>query len=254
MDDIQTLIINNYDKLTESDRFVAKTILNDKNAVHMNTVEDLAAFCSVSKSTIIRFTKKIGLDGFSELKVRIKIDQGLSEEVDENFIDRVCDNDIQVINYYKNYDFTPIINMIESSPEVYAYGTGMFQRSFNIELRRLFMHIDRWIRPIDGEAELELAFKHLKEGDTLIISSSSGKNDFLEKNYDLLKLKGVNILSFTNSARNPLVYASNYNISTELNKETFYDKFYFDSIATMYIPLKIFFARYIDFLVNEYEN
>ena len=254
MDDIQTLIINNYDKLTESDRFVAKTILNDKNAVHMNTVEDLAAFCSVSKSTIIRFTKKIGLDGFSELKVRIKIDQGLSEEVDENFIDRVCDNDIQVINYYKNYDFTPIINMIESSPEVYAYGTGMFQRSFNTELRRLFMHIDRWIRPIGGEAELELAFKHLKEGDTLIISSSSGKNDFLEKNYDLLKLKGVNILSFTNSARNPLVYASNYNISTELNKETFYDKFYFDNIATMYIPLKIFFARYIDYLVNEYEN
>lgn len=254
MDDIRNLIINNYNKLTESDRFVAKTILNDSNAAHMNTIEDLATFCSVSKSTIIRFTKKIGLDGFSELKVLLKMNRRLSEGVDDHFIDRVCDNDIQVINYYRNYDFTPIIKMLEASPKIYSYGTGMFQRSFNMELRRLFMHINRWIRFVDGPGELELAFNDLKENDTLIITSSGGENKYLKENYDLLKLKGVKILSFTNSSNNSLVYASDYNISTELNKESFHNRFYFDNIVTMYIPLKIFFARYIDYLVNQYEK
>lgn len=254
MDDIQNLIISNYSKLTESDRFVAKTVLNNSSAAHMNTIEDLAAFCSVSKSTIIRFTKKIGLDGFSELKVLLKMNRRLSQEVDEDFIDRVCDNDIQVINYYRSYDFTPIIKMLEASPKIYAYGTGMFQRSFNVELRRLFMHIDRWIRYVDGPGELKLAFNDLKENDTLIITSSSGENKFLKENYDLLKLKGVKILSFTNSASNSLVFASDYNISTELNRETFHDKFQFDNIVTMYIPLKIFYAKYVDYLVNEYEK
>src|SRR5699024_5363781 len=74
---IRDLIINHYGELTESDRFVAKTILNDPDASHLNTIDDLAAFCSVSKSTIIRFTKKAwsgrfcGIKGFIEVKSKI---------------------------------------------------------------------------------------------------------------------------------------------------------------------------------------
>lgn len=254
MKDIRDLIINNYSKLTESDRFVAKTILNSPNAIHMNTIDDLAEFCSVSKSTIIRFTKKLGLEGFSELKVLIKMKQRLSNEVDENFIDRVCGNDIQVINYYRNYDFNPIIKMLEQSPTIYAYGTGMFQRSFNKELQRLFMHIGIWVRLIDSTGEFEVALNLMQENDTIVIVSSSGENEYLADNYDLLNIKGVNILSFTNSANNSLAYASNYNISTELNREKFHDQFYFDNIVTMYTPLKMLFAKYIDYQVNKLEE
>lgn len=252
--DIRDLIINNYAKLTESDRFVAKTVLNNPDSVYMSTIEDLAEFCSVSKSTIIRFTKKLGLDGFAELKVLLKMNQKISDEVDDNFINRVCDDDIQIINYYRNYDFTPIIEMLEQSPTIYAYGTGMFQRSFNKELQRLFMHTDRWIRLIEGSGEFEVALNSMKENDTLVIVSSSGENEYLSNKYDLLEIKGVNILSFTNSANNSLAYASNYNIATELNKEKFHDQFYFDNIVTMYTALKILYANYIDYQVNKYEE
>lgn len=254
MDNIRDLIINNYAKLTESDRYVAKTILNHPNAVQMNTIEDLAEYCSVSKSTIIRFTKKLGLDGFSELKVLLKLNQKLSTEVGENFIDRVCDNDIQVINYYRNYDFTPIIKVIETSPTIYIYGTGMFQRGFSKEFQRLFMHVGIWTRLIDGEGEFKASLNLMKENDTIVIVSSRGEDSFLKDNYDLLKIKGINILSFTNSANNSLAYASDYNIATEMNKEKFHDQFYFDNIATLYTPLKILFAKYIDYQVNKYED
>lgn len=254
MEDVRDLIINNYSKLTDSDRYIAKIVLNDPNAAHMNTIDNLAEFCSVSKSTIIRFTKKLGLDGFAELKVLLKMNRRLSAEVDINFINRVCDSDIHVINYYRNYDFIPIIKMLEKSPTIYAYGTGMFQRSFNKELQRLFMHIGKWIRIIEDTGEFKVASNLMKENDTIIIVSSSGENDYLDANYDFLKIKGINILSFTNSANNSLAYASNYNIATELTKERFYDQFYFDNIATLYTPLKIFFAKYIDYLVNKYEE
>lgn len=254
MEDVRDLIINNYAKLTDSDRYIAKTVLNNPNAVHMNTIEDLADFCSVSKSTIIRFTKKLGLDGFSELKFLLKMNQRLSAEVDINFINRVCDSDIQVINYYRNYNFIPIIKMLEESPTIYAYGTGMFQRSFNKELQRLFMHNGKWIRIIDSAGEFKVASNLMKENDTIIIVSSSGENEYLDNNYDFLKIKGINILSFTNSANNSLAYASDYSIATELTKEKFHNQFYFDNIATLYTPLKILFAKYIDYLANKYEE
>lgn len=251
---IRDLIINHYGELTESDRFVAKTILNDPDASHLNTIDDLAAFCSVSKSTIIRFTKKLGLEGFAELKVLLKLNQKSSQEIDEEFIHRVCDSDIQIINHYRNYDFTPIIKMLEQSPTIYAYGTGMFQKSFNKEFQRLFMHADRWVRLIEGAGEFEVALNSMKAGDTVVIVSSSGENDYLEDKYDLLNLKGVHILSFTNSANNSLAYASDYNIATELTKERFHDQFYFDNIVTMYIPLKLLFAKYINYQVSKYED
>jgi RpiR family glv operon transcriptional regulator len=254
MDNIRDIIIANYTELTDSDKHIAKILLNNSKTAHTNTIDELACMCAVSKSTIIRFTKKLGLDGYSELRVLMKMNNRLSDEVDQNFINRVADNDIQIINHYREYDFEPIIKMLDSSPTIYAFGTGMFQRSVVKELSRLFMHIDRWVRITEGTGELEIAIKHMKENDTLIIVSSEGENQYLNEIYDLLKLKGVHILSFTNTSSNSLAYASNYNISTELNRETFYDKFYYDNIVTMYIPLKMLFANYINFLVDKFEN
>src|SRR5699024_12031973 len=97
----------------------------------MNTIDDLAEFCSVSKSTIIRFTKKLGLEGFSELKVLLKINQNVFYKVDDNSIDHICDDEIQVINYYRNYNFTTIIKMLEKSPTIYAFLFVFFNCKFN---------------------------------------------------------------------------------------------------------------------------
>ena len=242
MNNIQNLIISNYSKFTESDKYVAKYILNNSEVARSSTIEDLAETCSVSKSTIIRFTKKLGLDGFSELKVLLKINSMELENISLDFIERISEKDIQIVNYFTDYDFLPIVKMLDEAPTIYAYGTGSFQRSFIKEFQRLFMHIGIWVRIIDSHGEFNVAINMMKENDSIVIVSSSGENEFLDRNYNLLKLKGVGILSFTNSANNSLAYASNYNISTELNKETFYDQYYFDNIATMYTPLKLLFA------------
>lgn len=249
MDKIKQLIISNYAQLTSSEQHIAKTILNNPNNVKSGTVADLAKLCSVSPSTIVRFTRKINLEGFSELKVLMNM-SSTNSSIEENFIDRIADNEIQLVNYYRKYDFNPIIKTIKDSPTLYAYGTGRFQQSFVKELQRLFMHIGVWIRLIDGEAEFKIATDLMDNGDTIIIVSSRGEDEMLNDYYDLLDLKKVRILSFTNSSHNSLVYASEYNISTNLNKEMIDDSYYFDNISSMYIPLKIFFARYIEYQIN----
>lgn len=254
MDNIQDLIVKNYSHFTDSDKYVAKYILNHSEVTRSSTIEELAEYCSVSKSTIIRFTKKLGLDGFSELKVLLKMNKRQFEDISQNFLDRIVDKDIQIVNYFKEYDFLPIVKMLDDSPTIYAYGTGSFQRSFITEFQRLFMHVGIWVRIIDSHGEFEVAMNMMKENDTIVIVSSSGENNFLNRNYDLLRLKGMKILSFTNSSNNSLAYASNYNISTELNKETFYDQYYFDNIATMYTPLKLLYAKYINYHVDQHEE
>lgn len=249
MDKIRELIISNYADLTSSEQHIAKQILNNPNRIKNATIADFAKDCSVSQSTIVRFTQKINLDGFAELKVLMNMTEH-KESTSQNFIDRISDNDIQLINYYRKYDFDPIIKMIHNSPTLYAYGTGRFQQSFVKELQRLFLHIGIWIRLIDGETEFKIAVDLMDPEDTLIVVSSNGENKTLNEYYNLLNLKKVNILSFTNSSKNSLVFASNYNISTELNKEMIHDTYYYDSISSMYIPLKMLFARYIEHQID----
>lgn len=254
MKNIRDLVINNYSKLTASDTYIAKKILNNEISTNFETIEEFADICTVSKSTVIRFTRKLGIDGFAELKLLLRLEENQSKQINQSFINRVCDSDIQIINYYRNYDFEPVIKILESSPRVYAFGTGMFQRSFVKEIYRLFMHLGIWVRVIEGAGEFGVALDSMKEDDTVIIISSSGENSFLKENYDLLKIKGVRIVSFTNSINNSLAYASDYNIATELTKERFHDMFYFDNIVTMYIPLKILYAKYIDYQISKIED
>lgn len=254
MESIQDLIVTHYSDFTASDKHVAKYILNHTEVALSSTIEELAEYCSVSKSTIIRFTKKLGLDGFSELRVLIKMNQRQLEDVGKDFLERVVEKDNQIVQHFKEYDFLPIVKMLDQSATIYAYGTGSFQRSFITEYQRLFMHIGIWVRIIDSHGEFDVAMNLMKENDTLVIVSSGGENDHLNRNYDLLKLKGVNILSFTNSTNNTLAYVSDYNVSTELNKETFYNQYYFDNIATMYTPLKLLFAEYINYQIAKDEE
>lgn len=254
MDTIQNLIIQNYASFTDSDKYIAKYILNHSEKVLTSTIEELAEYCSVSKSTIIRFTKKLNLDGFSELKVLLKLNALQLGNMDEEFIQRIAANDIQIIEYFRDYNFTPIIQMLDQAPTIYAYGTGSFQRSFIKEFQRLFMHIGIWVRIIDSHGEFDVAIQLMKENDCLVVVSSSGEISRFEYHYDLLKLKGVKILSFTNSSNNSLAYKSHYNISTSLNRETLHNQYYFDNIVTLYTPLKMLFAKYIDYQAQQNEE
>lgn len=202
MDKIKQLIVLNFENLTGSEKHIATKILqNPKCLIKSSNITDFADSCSVSESTIARFSKKIGLNSFIELRTLVKISShSTSEPTNDKIIDNICKNDINLINYYRNYDFQPIINLIKHSPIIYAYGTGRFQQGFVKEMQRLFMQSNTWIRVIEGDYEFKTTTNIMNDNDTLIIVSSKGENQTLNEYFNLLYLKNVNIISFTNSS------------------------------------------------------
>ena len=58
-------------ELTLSERKVARYILKDPNHIINLTIQELSILVSVSKATIVRFSKKVGTEGFSHLKLLI---------------------------------------------------------------------------------------------------------------------------------------------------------------------------------------
>src|SRR5262249_34721428 len=61
-----------YDRLTQSQKRIAEYIIPPSHAVAFSTVDQMAARLNVNPSTIVRFTYRLGLDGFPALQERMR--------------------------------------------------------------------------------------------------------------------------------------------------------------------------------------
>ncbi|WP_270563965.1 MurR/RpiR family transcriptional regulator [Clostridium beijerinckii] len=77
------------DKLTQTENILAQYIIKNKNKISTLSIQQLSEKTFVSKSAIHRFCKKIGVDGFNELKVKVAQDiaeeSKIENDIDVNF-------------------------------------------------------------------------------------------------------------------------------------------------------------------------
>jgi DNA-binding MurR/RpiR family transcriptional regulator len=71
-DDVITSLRERYDELTDSQKRIAETIVEDPQFVAFATVDKFAARLNVSASTIVRFAYRLGLSGYPELQEQVR--------------------------------------------------------------------------------------------------------------------------------------------------------------------------------------
>ncbi|MDE6195793.1 MAG: MurR/RpiR family transcriptional regulator, partial [Erysipelotrichaceae bacterium] len=69
---LEKLVNQYYDKLNENDKYIWQYIYHHQQECQKMSIQELARICNVSHTTIIRFAKKIGLDGYSDIKMYLK--------------------------------------------------------------------------------------------------------------------------------------------------------------------------------------
>lgn len=70
--DVIETVRRQYDGLTQSQKRIAESIVDDPEFVAFATVDKLANRLNVSPSTIVRFAYKVGLDGYQDLQERVR--------------------------------------------------------------------------------------------------------------------------------------------------------------------------------------
>ena len=70
--DVIETVRRQYDGLTQSQKRIAESIVDDPEFVAFATVDKLAGRLGVSPSTIVRFAYKVGLDGYQDLQARVR--------------------------------------------------------------------------------------------------------------------------------------------------------------------------------------
>lgn len=207
---IDELVNKYYENLNDSDLYIWNYISKNKSKTCNYTIEELAKCCNVSKTSIIRFTKKLSLSGFSELKVYLKLekDKPAFETKEEDYLNQLCLNYSESAQSLRNANMDSAFEYIYNAKRVFIFGSGSIQLNAAKEIYRLFFKGGEYFHYFDSKYDIEDAMYNLTESDVMMIISLNGESDTVIDLAKKLKLKNIPTISVTQSKNNTLATLS----------------------------------------------
>ena len=133
------LIKQIYDKMTESEKKIADYVLVNSSEVYKFSASELANITKTSSSSVVRFSRKLGFEGFQEFKIELaKDDINPVENIEYDYIDtednirevivKTANKNIQSINdtisLLDEHTIEEAIQAIKNAKNIYIFGIG----------------------------------------------------------------------------------------------------------------------------------
>lgn len=200
---LEELVSRHYLDLKENDHYVWSYISTHKKECENLSIEVLAKRCHVSRTTILRFAKRLGLKGYAELKVYIRF---MNEQAhkEQKGIDLAYTTYQSYMDMLKRKDLSNVLQIIAKAKKCYIYGTGNVQNTVGREIKRLFLEVGTLFFVIRSMNETRAFVNILNKEDMIILISHSGENHSIIEFAKQLKTKGVPIITITATKNNTL--------------------------------------------------
>lgn len=237
-----------YNQLNETDLHILKVIMSDTKSVEDMSIEVLAKKCTTSRTSILRFCKKIGFSGYSEFKSFLKWESQSKTSINDPIDARkFIQTDFEATYFQLNdtNQIDEVVKKIKESNRVFVYGTGQAQQYCAREFQRLFMQIDKYIYVMMATEEFKLGTHHLDSSDLVIIISLSGNVDSIQDQLRILQSKGVPIASITNLESNPLASMSTYRLYAVSSPVDIHQNLVHNSFINFFVVVEYIFESYI---------
>lgn len=245
---LEELIEQYYQELNENDLYIWQYIYHHKNVCQKMSIHDLSAECNVSHTSIIRFARKLGLDGYSELKVYIKQSLHRSSSFDHRTLHQSASDLKDTITTMETEDFDNVCEIIYQAKRIFIYPTGEVQLHAAEEMKREFVYRRKIMHVIEGNSELDNVLNHAAKEDAFLILSLSGDN---ETTVTLVKvLQRMHIPSIGIAVRNGNLL-SKYCDEYIGFKTSYFDTGYIDKryccTAQFFLIVNLLFLNYLDY-------
>lgn len=245
---LEELIDAHYDILNENDLYIWQYIYHHKRECQKMSIQELAHTCNVSHTSIIRFAKKLGLDGYCELKVHIKWSLERTSSFNTKILQHVGVELKNTIDMMETHDFDQVLMRLDQAERIFIYTTGEVQYHVAQELKREFVYQRKIMHVIEGGSELDTVLNRLTKEDMFIILSLSGDNEMavtLVKYLQKMKIITVGIALDNGNL-----------LSKYCNEYIGFKTSYFDTgtsdkryccTAQFFIIVNMLFLRYLEF-------
>jgi DNA-binding MurR/RpiR family transcriptional regulator len=204
-------------QFSELDYEVYNFILKNSEKIPYLTIREFANEAHVSTTTIARFCRKVNCNGFSEFKIRFKMEQESTKTIRQGFDSSSILDFFQKIETESFHEqLKSIANIIAEKKQIIFLGIG--NSGIIAEYAsRYFCNIGIFATGINNPMfPISLEFP---EESIIIILSVEGETDILIENSEIIRQCNSTVVSITNRKNSTLARISDYNISYYIQGE-----------------------------------
>lgn len=243
---LEEMINQHYHELNENDKKLCQSILMDQALFSTYSCEMIANACHVSRATLLRLCRKIGLATFSDLKLLLKKEERTvtHEELD------IFTTYHALIDELKKFSYRSICEMLYKCETIYIFGTGNEQKTLAEECKRIFLSAGKCVIDLFDYGEIELMKPSFSGQDVFIIISLSGETKEGIRILHSIAATGIQTFSITRLANNTISSLCHHNlyVATQVVENEEQD---YELVSAFYVLLDLLFINYLDYVREE---
>lgn len=205
-------------QLNPNEQAILQYIYTHPQTIATATIRELADQLTVSTTTILRFCKKIGLSGYTELKYLIKQENAaplhptVNQKSDAALLQEMAQDIENTLLLMKEKSMQQMIALLNSSKQIHLYsGGGISGRVLDYWEKMLFSYGRQNVYRYEAS---RLAFhiaETLTDQDVLFVISSSGTYEPTIRMANLAKMRGATVVAITPYTDNVLATMADLN-------------------------------------------
>ena len=253
-DNIENLIKEHYLSLSKGCKRVASYILDHYSHAALLSSTELAEATGVSDTTVVRFSKALGFNGYAEFKrclrsnmyetnlyddlQRMNVDR--SDQFSANYMRSIAE-DLQEFTNSIDYGLiNTIVRRLLDSQQIYIGGLG----SDAVVAKYLFTYIRKMgfnpILLVEEGHTLREYLMNITSQDTLIMCSYPKMFQDEREMARMAKRGGATLVTITDSETSALLLESDYNLSARQKEKTFFNSYVLPMALCDLLLLKIY--------------
>ena len=231
MDKVSLKIKMLYNAFGAAERKIADWIAENPGKIISLSIVELAEQCKCSEATIVRFSKKLGLDGYQDLKISLASESkpvvsttiSANDSADEMF-DKVCNEIYCSLELTKKAldpaALSAAANAICSARKIVLFGLGN-SASVALDASHKFIRAGLNAAACSDNHMQMIVASHLSEGDVAIGVSHSGSSKDIVEALKVAREHGAKTIAITNVGKSPINKAADVVLNTS-SAETSY--------------------------------
>ena len=251
----EELVNRHKNNFSDTDMAILKYIFQHRKEVTRISIHNFAKDCAVSSTAIVRFSQKLGFDGFGDLKAVLKLENSSGKNLQGDLLKNLQDFYSRTTEKIFKWNFDDANNLIHNSKRVFAFASGYVQGNVLQELKRLFFYDNVFICEIKGREEFHSILHTLTADDLFIFISLSGETPIVVEFAKQLNLRGVPFISITKLHENTLASLSTVNLYISAADFQIHDEevttVSFKSMLPYFMLVEVWYFKYRVWLGNK---
>ncbi|AST57945.1 helix-turn-helix RpiR family protein [Thermoanaerobacterium thermosaccharolyticum] len=244
------MVEKNRMNLNKDENELLKYIIEHTSKIKDMTIKDLSKATFTSTAGIIRFCKKLGFSGYSELKNNLYLTvANASIKPAEKYSGTIFDDIEKTKNLLNLQLIEEILELIYKAHRIDFYGEGS-SRMVCIEMARRFMSIKKVSYYYDDTSIMYASAGTLTAQDLVFAISMTGETKQIIKAVNIAKSKNSTIVSLTNLSNNSLSNIADKSLFVFSNKYVINDIEITSRVPAL-VLMEYIFYNYLEKYIKE---